>query len=114
VSSIQRLEQATFGVGSRVRVKQPKLATAIWTVTDMQPERSFTWTAVTSGITSVGVHQIHPGPSGNVTVTLSVRQTGLLAPIVGLFASGLTRRYIQMEVEGLKRRAEAGSLAPAA
>ena len=37
-----------------------------------------------------------------VTVTLSLHQTGFLAPIVGLLSARLTRRYIDMEANGLK------------
>jgi hypothetical protein len=32
--------------------------------------------------------------------------TGVLAPLVGLFAARLARRYINLEGEGLKRRSE--------
>jgi hypothetical protein len=39
-------------------------------------------------------------------VTLWIDQTGPLQPILGLFYKGLTRRYIQTEIEGLKRRCE--------
>jgi uncharacterized membrane protein len=114
VTRVQRLDHGPFGSGSRARVKQPKLPTTVWTVTDVEPARSFTWTTRAGGVTSIGVHQIIPGPGRTVTVHLSVRQIGLLAPVVGLFAAGLTRRYIQIEAEGLKRYCETGSVASAA
>lgn len=109
ITSVQRLGSGTFALGSRARVAQPKLSPMVWTVTSMQVNRSFEWTATMPGVTSVGGHRIADGPGDGVTVTLSIRQTGLLAPIIGLFAGGLTRRYIEMEAEGLKRRAESAT-----
>lgn len=114
ISSVRRLEQGPISVGSRARVKQPKLASMIWTVVGLEPMRTFTWTAISGGVTTLAEHEITSDPDGTVTVTLSFRQTGVLAPIVGLFAAGLTRRYVDMEAEGLKRRSEAGSPVPAA
>jgi uncharacterized membrane protein len=114
VTRVERLDAGPFGVGSRARISQPKLPTTIWTVSDLQPERSFAWTAGASGITTVANHEITPGPADSVTVTLSIRQSGLLSPLVALLAGGLTRRYIRMEAEGLKRKAEGAALTLAA
>ncbi|WP_202513189.1 hypothetical protein [Streptomyces sp. SID3343] len=41
-----------------------------------------------------------------MTFTLTLQQSGLLAPVVGMLAGGLTRRYLRMEAEGLKQRSE--------
>jgi hypothetical protein len=112
VTRVERLEVGPFGLGSRARVKQPKLPPLVWTVTDFQPEQAFTWTASSSGITSVGEHWLRPGDAQTCTVTLAIRQSGPLAPIVGLLTSGLTRRYVNIEAQGLKQRCEAGSMAP--
>jgi uncharacterized membrane protein len=114
ITSVQRLDHGPFGVGSRALIKQPKLAAIVWTVTDWQPNRSFTWTAGAVGVTTVAGHQITSRPEGGVTVTLSIQETGWLGPLVGRVLFGLTRRYIDMEVAGLKRRAEAVSFATAA
>ena len=103
VSSVERLEHGPFAVGSRARIKQPRLATMIWTVTALEPGRSFTWTASSPGMNVIGEHRVEPGPGDAVTVTLSIVQSGLLEPIVRLLYGGLTRRYIQMEAEGVKR-----------
>ena len=111
MTSVERLDRGPLARGSRARVKQPKLPPVVWTVTDLEPRRSFTWTATNPGITSVADHQLSPGPGNTVNVRLSVRQTGPLAPLLGLLASGLTRRYVNMEAEGLKRYCEADAVA---
>jgi hypothetical protein len=59
------------------------------------------------GVTSIGEHRIAPHETGDVTVNLGLRQEGPLAPVLALFTSKLTRRYVETEAQGLKRRCEA-------
>ena len=40
-------------------------------------------------------------------VTLSVQYSGFLGGILGRLIAGINRRYIALEADGLKRRAEA-------
>jgi hypothetical protein len=56
-------------------------------------------------VATVGGHRITPRGDG-VEVTLSIRQTGPLAWLMGLLTSRLTQQYVQMEATGLKRRSE--------
>jgi len=106
MTSVQRLDEGPFAVGSRARVRQPKLPAAVWEVVDFEPERSFSWTAKTPGITTTAEHRLTPRPGGVVGVTLSICQTGPLSPFVALLSSRMTRRYVRMEAEGLKRCCE--------
>ena len=43
-----------------------------------------------------------------VTVTLTLDQEGFLAPVVWRLTGSRSRRYVQMEADGLKRRCESG------
>jgi len=106
MTSVERLDEGPFSVGSTARVRQPKLPVAVWEVVDLEPEVSFSWTARTPGITTTAEHRLTPRPGGGVGVTLSIRQTGPLSPLVALFTSRITRRYVQIEADGLKRRCE--------
>lgn len=112
MTRVQRLDNGPFRIGSSAKIVQPKLPTMTWTVTDLQPGRSFSWSTGSAGVTTVADHSIEPAAGDSVTVTLSVRERGPLAPLVQLFYGGITRRYVTMEAEGLKRVVEAG--APAA
>ena len=76
-------------------------------MTDLEPARSFSWTAKNVGVTSVGEHRITPYVSGRTTVNLSLHQQGPLAPLLAVLTSKLTRRYVEAEAQGLKRRCEA-------
>jgi uncharacterized membrane protein len=111
MTKVERLDTGPFGPGSRARIKQPKLLPMIWTVTDFRPGQAFSWSATATGITSVGEHELSAGDGQVVTVTLRVRQSGLLAPIVGLLTSEMTQRYVNFEAQGLKRHCEENSVA---
>ena len=108
VTHVRRIDPGPLQVGSTVRIRQPKLPPVVWEVTELEPERSFSWVAGRGGVTTLAAHRIRPrsGGSGGVAVTLGIRQTGPLAWLVGLLTSGLTRRYVETEASGLKRRCE--------
>ncbi|HEX5543098.1 MAG TPA: SRPBCC family protein [Micromonospora sp.] len=107
MTRVRRLDEGPLAVGSTVRVEQPRLRPATWRVTQYDPGRSFTWQSTSGGVTTVASHEL-VSHGDAVRVTLIVQQTGLLAALVGLLAGSLTRRYIVMEAEGLKRRCEQG------
>ena len=105
ITSIKRLDEGAFKVGSRAMIRQPKLLPALWTVTDMTPGRSFTWENKAPGIRVIARHFADPIAAGS-RVTLSLRYEGLLAWLLAWVTRGLTNRYLAMEASGLKARAE--------
>ena len=105
IRDIMRLDDGEFRVGSSARVRQPRLPTAVWTVDEIEPGRFFTWTSRTPGVASTGVHRVDD-LGDRSSVTLGIRQTGALAPLLGAIYGRLTRRYVQMEADGLKRYVE--------
>ena len=116
VTEVERLDTGDFGVGSRVRVKQPGMPRLTWEVTEYAPGEVFSWASKLPGVTTTGGHRFAPGPSGRgsgsdvpsgpVTVTLTLDHEGFLAPVVWRLTGSRSRRYVQMEAEGLKRRCE--------
>ncbi len=94
--------------GAKVRIKQPRFPPVTWEVTQLEPGRNFSWTATNVGLTTVGDHRVAPVDGSTVNVQLELRQSGPLAGPLGALTSGLTKRYLRMEAEGLKRRCEAG------
>jgi uncharacterized membrane protein len=92
-------------VGAVVRIRQPKLPPTAWTVTEVQPGRSFTWEARAPGSVAVGEHEITPTGDASCEVRLRLEQRGPLGTLVGLVYRGLTRRYVQMEADGLASEA---------
>ena len=106
ISSIRPLDQRPFGVGSRVQIRQPRLPSAEWTVTELAPERGFTWISRGPGLQVTGRHQIEPRGSG-CRVTLSIEYEGVLGRFIGWVTRHINLRYIGLEAAGLKRRCEA-------
>ena len=105
VTSVQRLDEGPFRVGSRARINQPRLPTAEWEVVELLPGQSFNWVARGPGIRTTGIHAVS-GEGEPVTVTATVEQAGPLGPVLGFLTKGLTERYLQMEVRGLKAHCE--------
>ncbi len=106
VERVERLDDGPLQVGSRARLKQPKFPPTVWEVTDVDPGRSFSWKNKSVGLTSVGHHRVVPRPVGGATVALALRQSGPLAPLLGILTSRLSQRYVETEAQGLKRRCE--------
>jgi uncharacterized protein YndB with AHSA1/START domain len=103
---VEFVEGAGLKQGTKVRIKQPRLPVMVWEVVDVEPRRVFTWQATSGGMASVGDHRLSVASPNRTTAEFGIGQSGALAPIIGLFTAGLTRRYVQMEAEGLKRRSE--------
>jgi len=106
---VDRLDAGLLAVGSRARVRQPKLPVAVWQVTALEPGRFFTWQAKGPGLLTVAGHEAEPLENGRTRATLWIDQRGPLAAITGRFWDKLTREYVTTELAGLKKRSEGGS-----
>ena len=105
METIRRLDGGPFAIGSSAWISQPKLRPGVWTVTQLEAGRSFTWSASGPGFRVFGSHVVEPTESGS-RVTLSIRFEGLLGGIVGRLLRKLNVEYMDMEAAGLKRRSE--------
>jgi uncharacterized membrane protein len=101
------LDDTGMAPGGRVRIKQPGMPALVWEVSELEPGVSFSWRSVSPGITTLGTHALQETGDARVTVTLGLHQSGALAPIIGLFTAARSRRYVQMEADGLKKSSEA-------
>lgn len=105
IDAVEVLDANALVEGYRFALQQPKLRRAIWTITGVRDGRSFRWKSVSAGVTTHADHEI-TDTDGGARFVLSVRQTGLLAGLVGLLMGSTTRRYIAFEADGIKRRSE--------
>lgn len=108
VTSVERLDSGPLTIGSRARIVQPKLPRAVWTVTEIEPGRHFRWESKAPGVTTVGGHYVRPEGDG-CRATARLDQHGPLGLVLGALGKGLTNRYLQMEVQGLRRRCESAT-----
>ena len=106
VTSVSVLDPGPLAVGQRVRIKQPRLPAAVWTVRELVVGESWTWTATGPGVLTTAAHRIRPEGAGS-RVELSLRQEGPLGGLLGRLTAGLTDRYLVLEAEGLRASAQA-------
>ncbi|MFW5474679.1 SRPBCC family protein [Knoellia sp. CPCC 206450] len=106
VTAVTRLDAQALGLGSRVRVEQPKLPPTEYVVTELDPGAGFTWVATGPGVRTTARHRITAAGSGS-RVRLSVEQAGPVGVVMGrFFFRRLTDRYLATEAAGLKARCE--------
>lgn len=103
VTRIERLDQGPLAVGSRARIRQPKLPPAVWQVSEILEGRSFTWVTQSPGVSVIARHTVEPAVNG-ARATLSIGFAGLLGPLVARWTRRLNERYLALEAQGLRER----------
>ena len=106
VTSVRRTNDGPFRIGAKARIRQPRLPAADWMVTALTEGRAFDWESRAPGVRVLARHAVEPSGDGS-RVTLTVQFGGALGNLLGRMTAGLNRRYIALEADGLKRRAEA-------
>ena len=110
VTRVERLGDASapLAPGARLRIVQPKVPPADWTVTEVEAGRGFRLVSHSPGATVEANHRVEPAGAGDRSrVTLSVTFRGLLGRLIGWMMRGLNERYLAQEANGLKQRSEA-------
>ena len=51
-------------VGTRARIDQPRLPEVTWTITALEPGRSFEWESRATGVKSIASHLVEPSADG--------------------------------------------------
>jgi uncharacterized membrane protein len=108
MTSVQRLDNGPFGVGSRAQVRQPGLLPAVWKVTDLEDGCNFTWVARAPGLHMKAGHDVERRSAGS-RVELSFQLSGLLAPVASLLFGALIEKYVTTESQKLKQRCESAA-----
>lgn len=105
ITEVERLDEGPLRIGSRTRIRQPKLPVAIWEVTELVDGQYFEWVARAPGVKTTGGHRVTQKPEGTVA-TATVIQEGPLGWLFGRLLAKLTREYIALEGESLKKASE--------
>lgn len=104
MTSVELLD-TPLRVGSAARIKQPGQRTRTWTVSQLEPERSFAWSTTMLGLSMTGAHQLEESGDGTQN-TLTVDIEGPLAPVVGPLMKRPIAKAIAAENEGFRAAAE--------
>lgn len=105
VDAVELLTPAPVAEGSRILLKQPKLPEGTWDITVWDAPSYFELRQKSGGVTSVAGHRVEGLEQGRSRLILNLDMRGLLIPVVALF-SGLTKRYMSIEAQGMKLAAE--------
>ncbi len=107
VRQVVALDGSDLAIGRRFKISQPRMPTLVWTVTDLDPGRSWTWRQTSPGGTTTATHVVTAEGDARTLVQQRIEQRGPIGVLVGRMMRGLTRRYLDMEGQGLKARSEA-------
>ena len=105
VDAVERLDPGPLDVGSRTRLRQPRLPEGVWTVTELVDGSSYTWESSSPGVTVTAAHVVETHPDGS-RLTLSVKVSGALSGVGWLMTRKLTKRYVETEAASIKTAAE--------
>jgi uncharacterized membrane protein len=106
VERIVPLDGRGIEVGNRFEIKQPRLPNLRWEVTEVEPGVSWTWRARSPGGTTFASHEVVPQEAGRTLVRQRIEQRGPVGRAVGVLMLRLTKRYLDLEAQGLKARSE--------
>lgn len=106
MTSVVRLDDGPFRLGSQARIKQPAQPEAVWTVTEFAAGEGFTWETRRAGLRMAGVHRVTPSGTGS-TNHLAIDAEGPLAVLFGILLRPLIRKALEEENAGFKARCEA-------
>ena len=106
VTSLVALDGPALEVGHRFEIKQPRMPKLVWTVTELTPGVSWTWRQRTPGATTEASHQVVSQSPDRTIVRQRIDQRGPGGLIVAVLMRRLTRRYLELEAQGLKASSE--------
>lgn len=111
VVGVEPLDGAPLALASRYAIRQPRLRPGVWTVVAIEPGTAFTWQSIQPGVRLIATHAIER-VDGATRVVLDFTFAGRLGWLFARLFRATTERYLRMEAEGLRRRAEAISQVP--
>lgn len=106
ISRIEVMDGKALRQGAKVRIIQPKIKSYEWTVTEWEEGRSFTWESASWGLQLLASHTLIPQADGRCLADLRLSFRGPIAGFITVLGGKLTREYMQMEADGLKKRCE--------
>ncbi|OBI39911.1 polyketide cyclase [Mycobacterium sp. E1386] len=106
VTSLVGRDGPALAVGKRFTIKQPGMSKLVWKVTEIDPGSSWTWVQRSPGVRVSARHDVIPQPGGRTLVRQQLDQRGPLGALVGRLMLNKTKRFLELEAQGLKARSE--------
>jgi uncharacterized protein YndB with AHSA1/START domain len=106
VTTLVALDGPALEVGRRFEIKQPRMPKLVWVVTELDPGVSWSWEQRSPGGLTVASHELIPDADGRTLVRQRIDQRGPVGTVVGVLMRRLTRKYLELEGQGLKAASE--------
>jgi uncharacterized membrane protein len=106
VTSLTGLDGPALAVGKRFAIKQPGMQKLVWKVTEIDPGSSWTWVQRSPGVLVTARHDVITQPGGRTLVRQQLDQRGVLGALVGRLMAKKTKRFLELEAQGLKAHSE--------
>jgi uncharacterized membrane protein len=106
VTSVAGRDGTNLAVGKRFSIKQPGMSKLTWKVTDIEPGLSWTWVQRAPGALARARHDVIARPDGRTVVRQQLDQRGVLGALVARLMVKKTKRFLELEAQGLKTRSE--------
>ena len=106
IKRIVPLDGPGIEVGKRFKIKQPRLPNVVWEVTEVNLGVSWTWRQRSPGGTTLATHEVTPRDGDRTLVRQRIEQRGPIGLTVGVLMRRLTKRYLELEAQGLKAHSE--------
>jgi len=106
VTSLIGLDGPALAVGRRFAIKQPGMQKLVWRATEIDPGSSWTWVQRSPGVLVSARHDVIARPGGRTLVRQQLDQRGVLGALVGRLMVKKTKRFLELEAQGLKARSE--------
>lgn len=105
ITTISFIKNSKFKLGGKVKIKQPKLLPAVWTISEITENKSFTWKKKSLGVTLTAHHSLVT-INNKTCVEVTMIYEGFLALLLYRVSSSLTSKYLTTEIIGLKKKCE--------
>lgn len=106
VTSLVGQDGPALAVGRRFAIKQPGMQKLTWKVTEVDEGSSWTWVQRSPGVLVSASHWVIAQPGGRTLVRQRLDQRGALGALIGRLMLKKTKRFLDLEAQGLKARSE--------
>ena len=106
VNRLVGLDGPDLLVGNRFEIHQPRMPKLVWEVTELVPGASWTWVQRSPGGVTSARHEVVARAEERTLVRQELEQRGVVGAAVGRLMHRMTKRYLELEAQGLKARSE--------
>lgn len=106
VTSLTGLDGSALAVGRRFAIKQPGMPKLSWKVTALDPGSSWSWEVRSPGASTSARHDVIALRGGRTLVRQKLDQGGAVGALIGRLMVKKTKRFLELEAQGLKARSE--------